>query len=139
MVPCLPRCQTMQLAAGGLPVVGHDREVAGLGAIPEEGALGRPQTDRQVAVGRRVALLVAASGHEGGLGPLAHEAVGLDGQLPPGPLRQRGHAAAQLAAHVGRDGEAPAAPRPVVEQVTLVGGRVGAHLTRQARSAGKAA
>ena len=67
-----------ELATGGRPVVGHDREVAHLGPVPEEGALGWPHPDGEVAVGLRVLLLVATRGHEGHLGPLAHEAVGLD-------------------------------------------------------------
>ena len=85
MVPCLPALPDHELAAGGIPVVGHDGEVAHLRAVPEEGALGRPDADGQVAAGHRVTPLVAARRHEGHLGPLAHEAVGLDREDRPVP------------------------------------------------------
>ena len=82
MVPLLAAVPDDELAAGGVPVVRHDGEVARLRAVPEEGALGRPDPDGQVAPGHRVALLVAARRHVGHLGPLAHEAVGLDREDP---------------------------------------------------------
>lgn len=109
-----------QPGGGDLPAVADHGQVLRLAAVGEEPALPAAEAQGHIAQGRGI--LGPVPGHE-------HDFAPVDGLreplLQPGPLHlRRGADLAQLARHVGGDGEAHRRPDQVLQQGLVVAGAV---------------